>query len=88
MIYQEKRKKKIQVLLKMKSVKAPYLLRTSLLNLMMAMTSSLMILMTLMMTDIYLKYPIIEQGFLLSLEKRGTVFPCKPDQNLSEDVSN
>jgi len=59
MIYQKK-KKKIQVLLKMKSVKDLFLLRTSLLKLMILMTSSLMILMTMMMTDIYLKYPIIE----------------------------
>jgi len=48
----ENRKKKIQVLLKMKSVKALFLLRNSLLKLMILMTSSLMILMTLMMTDI------------------------------------
>jgi hypothetical protein len=32
----------------------------SLLKLIISMTSSLMVLMTLMMTDIYLKYPIIE----------------------------
>ena len=57
---QEKRKKKIQVLLGRKSVKALFLLRTSLLKLMISMTSSLMTLMTLMMTDIYLAYAIIE----------------------------
>ena len=56
----ENRKKKIQVLLKMKSVKALFLLRTSLLKMMILMISSLMILMTMMMTDINLKYPIIE----------------------------
>jgi len=50
MTYQENRKKKIQVLLKMKSVKALFLLRTSFLKLMISMTK----------TDIYLKYPIIE----------------------------
>ena len=54
MTYQESRKKKIQVLLKMKSVKALFLLRTSLLKMMIFMTSSLM------MTDINLKYPIFE----------------------------
>ena len=37
-------------------------------------------------TDINLKYPIIEQGFPLPLKKKGTVFPCKPDQKLPEDV--
>jgi len=54
-----------------------------------------MILMTLessessaMMTDIYLKHPITEQGFPLLFKKRSTVFPCKPDQKLSEDVYN
>jgi len=46
---EEKRKKKSQVLLKMKRRKALFLVRTSLLNSMIFMTSSLMILM---MTDI------------------------------------
>jgi hypothetical protein len=85
MIYQEKGKKNIQVLLKMKREGSTDLFAEFVMTL---MTASLMILMTMVMTDIYLKYPIIEYGFLLSLKKRGTVFPCKPDQKLSEDVYN
>jgi hypothetical protein len=69
MTYQENRKKKSQVLLKTKSWKALFLLRTSLLNLMILMT-----------TDIYLKHPITAQGFPLLLSK--------PDQKLSEDDYN
>ena len=46
--------------LKMKSFKVLFLLRTSLLKVMILMISSLMTMMTMMMMDINLKYPIIE----------------------------